>query len=133
MRKPITPYAHGVLDYTTTAMVASAPRLMRFPKAAEYACYVLAGTLTGMALLTDYPLGAKRVIPFKAHGASDVSLGVLLPLVPWMLGFGRNARARNFFLGLAAFSGVVSAMTDWDKDTERSARRRHKRRPRIAA
>jgi hypothetical protein len=133
MKKPITPYAHGVLDYTTSAMVAAAPRVMRLPRSAAVACYALAGGMAGLALLTDYPLSAKRAIPFKAHGASDASLAALLPALPWLLGFARHRRARNFFLGLTALTVGVAALTDWNKRSERVARRRHKRRPRIAA
>ena len=133
MKRPITPYAHGVIDYATTAMVAAAPRIMRFPKPAAAACYALAGGMAGLAMLTDYPLAAKRAIPFKAHGVSDLSLIGLIPALPWLLGFADNARARNFFLGLTAMSVAVVAMTNWKEESDRSERRPKKRRRRMAA
>jgi hypothetical protein len=133
MRKPITPYAHGVLDYATSAAVAAAPRVLGFPTAAANACYALAASYTSMSMITDYPLAVKRLLPFKAHGVTEGVIGAFLPALPWVLGFGRRTAARNFFIGLAALTAVVAAGTDWNKKSERVARRRHRRRPRLVA
>ena len=133
MRKPITPFAHGVIDYATTAAVAAAPRLMNFPAPAARLAYALATTYTTLSALTDYPLAVKKIVPFKAHGAAELAIGAALPMVPWMLGFSKHRPARNMFIGLAGFSMVVAMLTDWEKRSERVARRRHRRRPRLAA
>ena len=133
MRKPITPYAHGMLDYGTTAMLMAAPRLMKFPKRAARVSYALAGSYAGLSMLTDYPLGVKRAIPFKAHGVAEAVIGAVLPAVPWVLRFARYAPARYFFLGLTGMTVVAAALTDWNKESERRARRRHKRKPRLRA
>lgn len=65
MSKPITPFAHGVIDYATVGAVA--------------------------------------------------------------------ARARNLCFALAGVTAVVAALTDWDTQSERTARRRHRRKPRLRA
>lgn len=114
MGKPISPTIHGVIDYATTAAVVAAPRVMRFPRNARVACDALAGSYTGLSVLTDYPLSARRTIPFKAHGATEAVLGMALPALPWALGFARHKAARNFFFGLTALTFVVAALTDWD-------------------
>lgn len=131
MKKPITPYAHGILDYATVATIAAAPRLFDFPDEAANACYMLAGGYAGLSMLTDYPLALKRSIPFKAHGLAEIMIGAVLPALPFLLGFADDRRARNFFIGLTALTAMTAAMTDWDKDSERTARRRHKRKPRL--
>lgn len=131
MKKPITPFAHGVLDYLTVGTVAAAPTLMDFPDAAANACYALAGVYAGTSMMTDYPLAVKRAIPFKAHGAAEIAIGALLPALPFVLGFASNARARNFFLALTAVTAVTAAMTDWDRKSEKTARRRHQKKPRL--
>ena len=133
MRKPITPFTHGLIDYTTATMVAAAPKLMRLDRRASAACYALAGGYTMLSMLTDYPLAAKRAIPFKAHGVAEAAIGAMLPALPFVLDFASQRRARNLFFGLAAITGVVSALTDWDKQSERVARRRHRRKPRLVA
>lgn len=133
MQKPITPFAHGVLDYATAATVAAAPKLMNFPAMAARACYMLAAGYTGISSMTDYPLSARRTIPFKAHGVSEAVIGAMLPALPWMLGFARHKGARNFFIGLAALTALIAVLTDWNKQSEKVARRRHDRRPRLRA
>jgi hypothetical protein len=97
------------------------------------ACYALAAGYTALSMLTDYPLAAKRMVPFKAHGVAEAVIGAALPALPYALGFGSQRRARNVFFGLTALTAVVSALTDWDKRSERLARRRHRRKPRLAA
>ena len=133
MRKPITPFAHGVIDYTTSATLAAAPKLMRLDRRAATLCYALAGSYTALSMLTDYPLAAKRVVPFKAHGITEAIIGAALPALPFALGFASQRRARYLFFGLTALTAAVSLLTDWDKKSERVARRRHQRRPRLTA
>ena len=65
MRKPIKPKVHGIIDYTTSSAVAMAPRLLDMPRRAAALCYGLAGGYTALSMLTKYPAGAKKVVPFK--------------------------------------------------------------------
>ena len=116
MRKPISPRVHGMIDYGTSAAVAAAPMLMKFPKPARRACEALAAGYTGLSAVTDYPLSARRVVPFKAHGATEAVIGLALPAMPWLLGFSEHKAARNFFLGLTALTFVVAALTDWNAE-----------------
>jgi hypothetical protein len=131
MKKPITPFAHGVLDYATVAALAAVPSLLRFPKPAARAAYVLAGGYAGLSALTDYPLAVKRAVPFKAHGATELVIGALLPALPMLLGFKHDRRASSVFYGLTGMTLAVALLTDWDKDSERVARRNHRRKPRL--
>jgi hypothetical protein len=116
MRKPISPRLHGVLDYTTSATVAMAPRMLGFPAPARRLCDSLAAGYTGVAAVTNYPLSVKRLLPFKAHGAIELVIGAALPAMPFLLGFSDNRAARNFFFGLTAVTAVVAALTDWDAE-----------------
>src|SRR3954467_11757413 len=108
MRKPITPFAHGVVDYATVGMVAAAPRLLRLSEPAARTCYALAGTYAALSMLTDYPLAVKRVVPFKGHGATEAIIGAALPALPWAFGFGSERRARNLFIGLAGLTAIMA-------------------------
>jgi len=113
---PISPTAHGALDYSTVAMTAAAPKLLDMPERAAMAAYGLAAGYLGLSMLTNYKLSAKRAVPFRAHGMTEAAIGMALPAVPWLLGFADNKKARNFFLGLTALTFVVSALTDWRED-----------------
>lgn len=116
MRKPISPRIHGVLDYATSAAVAAAPQVMDFPKPARVLFESLAAGYTGVSAMTDYPLSVKRVIPFKAHGATELAIAAALPFLPWALGFADHRAARNLCFGLTALTIVVAALTDWNRD-----------------
>ena len=115
MQHPISPRAHGVLDYATSAVTAAAPRLLDFPRPAAALCYALAGGYTALSLVTDYPVSARRLVPFKAHGATEGAIGAALPALPWLLGFAGHRAARNFCFALAGVTAVVAALTDWSK------------------
>ena len=69
MRKPISPTMHGVIDYTTSTTLAALALALGFPKPATQLFEGLAAGYTGLSSITDYPLSAKRMVPFKAHGA----------------------------------------------------------------
>jgi hypothetical protein len=130
MQHPISPKTHGVIDYSTSTAVAMAPQLLNLPKRAAAACYGLAAGYTALSMLTKYPAGAKKVVPFKGHGAAEVMIGAALPFVPRMLGLKSrrlNTRkqkqakrnAQYLFCGLAAMTGVVALMTDWNSPRAR--------------
>src|SRR5690606_41972433 len=112
MHKPISPTMHGALDYSTMAAALAAPRLLDFPRTAALATYGLAAGYLALSALTDYPPAVKRAVPLKAHGATDVVLGMALPALPWMLGFARDRKARDFFLALTGVTMTVTALTD---------------------
>jgi hypothetical protein len=116
MQKPINGRMHGMMDYATVAATAAAPRALGFPRAAENLAYGLAAGYLGLSLLTDYPLSARRAVPFKGHGATEVLLGMALPFLPKLLGFEDDRRARNFFLGLTALTAATALLTDWNAE-----------------
>lgn len=117
MKPPISPKAHGAIDYTTSSAVMAAPRALKLPPSAAAVCYGLGAGYTALSMLTKYPAGAKKLAPFKAHGLTEAVIGMALPFVPQMLGLkrGRGARrAKMLFYGLAAMTGVVAVLTDWN-------------------
>lgn len=120
MEKPISPTMHGVLDYSTIATTFAAPRLLDFPTNAARAAYGLAGGYLALSALTDYRPALKRAVPLKAHGMADAAMGLMIPAIPWMLGFAKDRRARNFFLALTGITMAVTALTDWDDEDEES-------------
>lgn len=124
MPKPISPRVHGMIDYGTSAAVAAVPAALDVPPAARNLFEGLATGYTGLSALTDYPLGVKKAVPFKMHGAAELAIGMVLPAMPWLLGFSDNKAARNLCFGLTALTLVVSALTDWDQQQRRRRARR---------
>lgn len=105
---------HAAVDYGYAALFSAAPELIGFTD--EKIAAPLARAITGgvllTSLLTRYELGLIRVLPFKAHLATDVAVGLLTVGAPFLLGFSGNKRARNFFVGMGAFSVAAGLLTD---------------------
>jgi len=97
-------------------MVAAAPMIFDFPKPARRLFESLAAGYTGLSAFTNYPLSAKRVVPFRAHGATEAAIALALPAMPKLLGFEKNRAARNLCYGLTALTFVVAALTDWNAE-----------------
>lgn len=96
--KFLDPRTHGYLDYAAVAVLALAPTLFGFGGIAATICYVVAAMQLGMSLLTAYPLGAAKVIPFTVHGAIELVVAIALVAAPWLFGFSSEDAARNFFI-----------------------------------
>jgi hypothetical protein len=94
MQRPISTRTHGVLDYVTGSALLVAPELFRLrPVRRSARVPRLAGTTsTAYSLLTDYELGAVRLLPMRAHLALDAFAGALLAVSPWALGTARFGR-----------------------------------------
>ena len=104
MQKPISPTTHGILDYSTVAATAAAPSVLGLSDRAAGAAYGVAGAVAGLAAITDFKPSLKRAVPLRGHQMADLGMGMLLPALPWLLGFARDQRARNFFIGLTAMT-----------------------------
>jgi hypothetical protein len=103
-----------VLDYLTVAFLALAPTLFDLPAPFSTACYVLAAGYLLIALLTDYPLSVKRVIPFPLHGALELGSGLVFIVLPFLFGFADDQPvARNLFIGSGIVFLLVWFVTDW--------------------
>ena len=110
-----------MLDYATAGATAALAPMLGFSRPAARTAELWAAGYGVLSALTNYPLALKRALPFKAHGALDAMMAPIIPALPWLLGFARDRKARNFFLGLAAITVVVTALTDWSSEPSRSA------------
>jgi hypothetical protein len=83
---------HGVLDYATGGVLLSAPNLLGLGGVPSSARVLrLAGGVAALySMLTDYELGAVKLVPMPAHLALDAASGALLASSPWLLGFARE-------------------------------------------
>ena len=111
MQQPLSPTAHGIADYVSSATFAAAPNLIDMPPAAAKLARTLGAGYASLSAATEYPLGVAKVVPFPAHLAMDALLAPVLAAAPWLFGFADDKPARNFFLGMAAVTAVVTSLT----------------------
>lgn len=111
--KFLNPRVHGYLDYMAVALLALAPTIFGFGGIAAVLSYVVAAAQLGMSLMTAYPLGVKKIIPFTVHGGVEVAVTILFLVSPWLFGFADHVTARNFFLGAGIGLGLVYVLTNY--------------------
>ncbi|UYZ62785.1 SPW repeat domain-containing protein [Hymenobacter weizhouensis] len=112
--KVISPRVHGMLDYGTVALFALAPTLFNFEGPYATVCYLLAAGYLLITLLTDFPMGAMRVIPFPVHGGLELVSGLAFLAAPFVFGFNDlNETARNFFMIMGVVFLGTWMLTDW--------------------
>ena len=92
--RPIDATLHGVTDYSVGAFLLTAlPRMagLRRTEAARQIRFAGA-THAGYSILTDYPLGIVKLIPYKLHLAVDAAGAVSLAVTPLLTGQWRKGR-----------------------------------------
>ncbi len=115
MEKPklLAPRPHGYIDYLVVLAFVLAPSLFDFSDPAATTCYIVAGAHLMLSLLTAYPLGVIKAIPFPVHGMLELLIAPLLILLPWLVGFSGDEAARNWFVALGIAVFLVWLTTDY--------------------
>ncbi|WP_423146615.1 hypothetical protein [Rubrolithibacter danxiaensis] len=108
IKKPISRKEHGIADWTYIPLTAVAPELLHFKadSKATGLARIMSGVMLGSALFTKAEWDVIKVIPFKAHLAADIGLGVFSLLAPWIFKFAKKPAARNTFLFIG-LSGII--------------------------
>lgn len=113
MKKILTPTQHGYLDYVTVVLFLAAPSLLGLTGMAGIFAYVLAIIHLAMTLLTDFPLGVYKLVPFPLHGWVERVVGPVLILVPFVFGFVGTATAFYVVVGIVII--LVGLLTDYQR------------------
>ena len=121
--KMLSPTIHGILDYVVVVAFALAPLLLGLSGVPATVSYLLAVVHALLTLATAFPLGAVKIVPLPLHGAIEFVVSIVLVALPWLLGFGQNTVARDFYLGAGILIFVVWLLTDYRADRHRTADR----------
>ena len=116
MSKVLSPTVHGVLDYVLGLAFLLAPGLFDFSEEAALVSRVIGVALLGASIVTRYPFGLIKVLPFPVHGVIETIMAAAWIVFPWVFGFADDAAARNFFIVAGIGLLVVAALTDYRAD-----------------
>jgi hypothetical protein len=110
----ISPKVHGFIDYAMAGQLISAPYLFGFKKDKLATTIALTAgfSVLGVSLLTRYPLGAVKVIPFKTHGIIETGAASFLAISPLLFNFRKGNAAKFLSIAGIAYLGVI-AMTNY--------------------
>jgi hypothetical protein len=74
---------HGVLDYLTGLLLVTSPSYLPFPdNSMKMIGFALGGAVILYSLMTDYPPGLLRFVPFPVHRTLDFFVGFGLLFSP---------------------------------------------------
>jgi hypothetical protein len=104
---------HGYLDYLVVLIFLCAPTLLHLSTLPAVISYSLAGIHLLLTLLTNFPLGALKLVPLKWHGVIELVVGPALVALPFVLGFGSEPAAQYFYVVNGVVIFIVWSLTDY--------------------
>lgn len=104
---------HGVMDYAIGVVLILAPWLLGFANGGpeQWVPVILGAAAIIYSLLTDYELGALKVIPMTGHLTIDFLSGALLAVSPWLFGFSEVVFLPHLIVGLIEMGAALTTHT----------------------
>ena len=113
--RPIDSTLHGVVDYQAAAgLLTVMPKLLGVEGTRTARQMRITGAAhAGYSMLTRYPLGIVKAIPFKTHLALDLAGALAVAATPFVTGQWKEGRDQWVpHVALGAFELASLAMTD---------------------
>ncbi len=102
---------HGVIDIVLIFVFVLAPTFFGLGGSPQAISYIMALLFLLLLLLTRYPAGRWKTIPFFVHGIVELIVGVALVTLPSYGGYAPGSPARRFYIFVGAAILVVWALT----------------------
>jgi hypothetical protein len=118
-RGPISPRAHGTLDYLLAATLIAAPLVLHFHSdTARAFVLVVGGAASLLAVGTAWSRGIVRLMPPVLHGFADIGATIALIAAPFVLGYSDHGIARAFSIVVGAGGLAATLLTRFESDLE---------------
>jgi hypothetical protein len=112
---------HAIADYAVGALLIIVALAVGGTGVAVAVGVVVGAVVLAVSMLTKYPLGVKKVLPFTVHSGGDYLAAALLILSPFALGFTDTDGGLSAFyviMGIAVLA--VSLITNYQYSEKRS-------------
>ena len=114
---------HAIADYAVAAALIIIPIVAGGSDKAVAAGIVVGSVVALVSMLTRYPLGVLKVLPFTIHSAGDYLAAALLVIAPFALSFNDpDAGLTAFYIGAGVAVLAVSLITNYQYSPKRVAR-----------
>jgi len=112
---------HAIADYGVgIALVVGAALTSSAPDKAVATGIVVGVVVLAVSMLTKYPLGVVKVLPFPVHSAGDYLAALLLIAGPFVVGFdGSSGGLTVFYVIAGAAVLAVSLVTNYQYSPKR--------------
>lgn len=114
--KPLSAKPHGVLDYAVGLFLLASPWLFGFNDVSTAATWTMVAVglvALVLSLMTNYPLGLFKIVPFPTHGRVETAGAIFLLISPWLIRFADLPVARNIAIFVSIAWLVVVALTNY--------------------
>jgi hypothetical protein len=115
-RGPIPLNLHAALEPLIAIVIIAAPWIFGFSDVddAKVVCIAVGAVMLIAGSMTDWRFSIARVIPLRVHLATDLLLGALLILAPFVLGFSDQGGATRFTVIAGVLEILTALSTRWD-------------------
>ena len=111
---------HAIADYAVAATLIVVAAAVGGSNEAVAAGVVVGAVVLVVSMLTKYPLGVVKVLPFTIHSAGDYLAAALLVLSPFALGFNNSDTGLTGFYIVAGIAVLaVSLITNYQYSPKR--------------
>ena len=112
--KLLPAWLHAIADYAVGALLVIVALTVDMSTEATVAGVVVGATVLAVSLLTKYPLGVVKVLPFRIHSIGDYAAALLLFVAPFALGFNSSdSGVTAFYIAAGVAVLAVSLITDY--------------------
>ena len=113
---------HAVADYAVGALLIVVALAVGGTTGAVATGVVVGAVVLLVSMLTRYPLGVAKVLPFPVHSAGDYLAAALLIVAPFALNFRDSDPGLSVFYLVAGFAVLaVSLVTNYQYSPNREA------------
>jgi hypothetical protein len=109
----IGPRIHGYFDVALILVFALAPFIVGLGGPPALISWGLAVLFLLLLLITRFPLGVSKQIPFVVHGLVELVVAVFLAVLPRTGGYAPGSPARRFYWTMAIVIAIVWLLTDY--------------------
>jgi hypothetical protein len=112
---------HAIADYAVAGALILVAGVAGGSGTAVGTGIVIGVVVLAVSMLTRYPLGIIKVLPFKLHSAGDYLAAALLLISPFALNFnGSDSGLTAFYIGAGLAVLAVSLITNYQYSPKRS-------------
>lgn len=113
-------WLHAIADYAVGALLIVVALAVGGDSIAVATGVVVGAVVLVVSMLTRYPLGVAKVLPFTIHSAGDYLAAFLLIVSPFALGFSDEAGGLSAFYVVAGIAVLaVSLITNYQYSDKR--------------
>lgn len=131
-RGPIPLLMHAAIEPVAAVVLIASSWIFGFAdnSTAQALTIVIGAVMLASGAMTDWRLSPVRLIPLAMHFMTDLTLGVVLVVSPFIFGFSGDGAATRFVIIFGAWELITALSTRWEpEEAETALRRRAVRSP----